>query len=41
MWGIAFTGQEPTEAQPLPCPSTVRRDLETINLWPGNRAVAP
>lgn len=37
MWGIAFTGQPPTDEQPLLCPSEVRRDLDTINRWPGNR----
>lgn len=37
MWGIAFTGHPPTDEQPLPCPSEVRRDLDMINRWPGNQ----
>lgn len=37
MWGIAFTGQPATDAQPLPCPSLLRRDLATIEAWPGNQ----
>lgn len=35
----AFTGEE-AERFGLPCPATVRRSLEVINLWPGNRPVS-
>lgn len=34
-WGINFTGQNNPEL--LPCPATLKRAVETINLWPGNR----
>lgn len=37
VWGIAFTGHEPGEDQ-VRCPS--RREVETINRWPGNRAAS-
>lgn len=36
MWGIAFTGHPPQVGE-LPCPSEVRRDIDTINRWPGNQ----
>lgn len=35
-WGIAFTGHDPTGDQ-LPDPASVRRPVEIINRWPGNR----
>lgn len=35
-WGIAFTSYPPKNGQ-LPCPSEVRRDIDVINKWPGNR----
>lgn len=38
--GIAYTGEEPAEHE-LPCPATLRRGLDVINEWPGNRARAP
>lgn len=39
-WGIAFSGQQPTDEQPLPCPADAavaagRRG--DYNQWPGNR----
>jgi hypothetical protein len=34
-WGIAFTGYEP-DAGELPCPATVKRPLDVINMWGGN-----
>lgn len=34
---IAFTGHEPTEDETM-CPSEVRRPVEAINRWGGNRA---
>lgn len=36
-YGICFTGHEPDETNPIPCPSTQTRSVETINRWPGNR----
>jgi len=39
-WGICFTGHDPDGTHFLiPCPSTKLRTVETINKWPGNRAV--
>lgn len=37
---VAFTGEEPVRFG-HPCPSTVRRSVEIINAWPGNRPVDP
>ena len=34
---IAFTGHEPNERETM-CPSEVRRPVEIINRWGGNRA---
>jgi hypothetical protein len=36
--GVNFTGE--TDPGKLPCPSTEKRSLETINRWPGNRPKA-
>jgi hypothetical protein len=36
-WGINCTGEN--NPLKLPCPSEVRRSLETINKWGGNRAI--
>lgn len=36
---VNFTGEFSPNKQP--CPSTMRRSLQTINRWPGNRPVAP
>jgi hypothetical protein len=38
LWGIAFTGHEPADGE-MCCPSQLRRPVETINRWPGNRPV--
>lgn len=35
---VAFTGEE-RERFGHPCPSTIRRPLDIINEWPGNRPV--
>ena len=37
--GANFTGH--ADPSKTACPSTSRRPLETIERWPGNRAVAP
>jgi hypothetical protein len=38
LWGIAFTGHAPTDAQ-ISCPSDFRRGLgEAGRWWPDNRA---
>lgn len=34
-WGIAYTGQPPTDDQ-LPCPSDYRRGTDGAHVWPGN-----
>ena len=39
-WGIAFTGYTP-EGHELPDPASQVRDIELIELWPGNRAKQP
>lgn len=36
---INFTGE--SDPDKTPCPSTLRRPLETINQWPGNRPCPP
>lgn len=36
MWGIAFTGHQPTEYQ-VPCPSDQRRGTGNAHEWGGNR----
>jgi len=37
-WGICFTGHKPDGVETMIlCPSEWGRNLETINLWPGNR----
>jgi hypothetical protein len=38
--GIAFTGHEPRPDE-LPCPSTLRRSMEDIQAWSGNRPKPP
>lgn len=35
VWGINFTGER--DPDKLPCPAEMRRDLENIERWPGNR----
>ena len=35
LWGINFTGEN--DPDKLPCPSEVRRSLDVINRWGGNR----
>lgn len=36
-WGIAFT-DEPVTEDKMPCPATMLRPLQTINMWGGNQA---
>jgi hypothetical protein len=36
LWGVAFTGHEPTEHQ-VPCPSDARRGRGMAHAWGGNR----
>lgn len=41
LWGIAFTGKQPTERQ-IACPSDFRRGFDGAGRqWPGNRAETP
>lgn len=41
LWGIAFTGETPTDHQ-IACPSDFRRGLGGAGRqWPGNRAEVP
>jgi hypothetical protein len=35
LWGVNFTGEH--NLNKTTCPSELRRPVETINLWPGNR----
>jgi hypothetical protein len=35
VWGINFTGENDPEK--VPCPATLRRSVENIHKWPGNR----
>jgi hypothetical protein len=35
--GIAFTNEEPKHGQVI-CPAVIRRNMETIERWPGNIA---
>lgn len=41
LWGIAFTGQQPTDHQ-ISCPSDFRRGFDGAGKqWPGNRVEPP
>jgi hypothetical protein len=41
LWGVAFTGQQPTDGQ-IASPSDIRRGFgEAMRGWPGNRAQPP
>lgn len=40
MLEMAFTGEERRDHE-LPCPATVRRPLDQIEAWPGNRIKEP
>lgn len=41
LWGIAFTGHQPTDQQ-IACPSDFRRGLGAAGRhWPGNRIEPP
>lgn len=37
LWGIRFTGEGAESGKEIPCPATMRRGLDTIEAWPGNR----
>ena len=40
LWGIAYTGEAPGRTGTgvvMVCPSEMRRELDVIHRWPGNR----